>query len=233
MTDALPLQRQRIWDARTLLEDVVQRKVTAFRAPRFVVSSNTFLALESAGFEVDLSVCPQRLPFLSSQPGNLAWLTCPRSPYHPSYQSPFRRGDMRLWEVPTTSFLLPFTSLIYQSLGLRTARLMTRMFAAEARRCSRPVVFLCHPEEFVESSVMRPPAPKTLRAFVPRRDGGMAVRFWLYERDESVIFRSHMAMMQVIKNVAGAEFLTVDQYLERLSVGTNHPKGQGDRQPSE
>ena len=219
MTDPLEVQRRFLVEAKAIIEDTVQKRVTAFRAPTFFVSSATMVALEEAGFRVDLSVCPQRLSLISSQPGNFSWLIAPRSPYHPSYRSPFRRGDMRLWELPSSSFVIPFTSLVYQSLGQRAARAFARVLLDEGRRTGRPVVFTCHPEEFVPSDYVRPPAPKNFGAFVPKRSGGMAMRYWFYERDESKIFEGHMAMLRYLENVPGIRPVTVDEWLQRSHVG--------------
>ena len=214
VADSFETQRRALAQAKTIIEDAVEKGVTAFRAPTFRVSSTTMVALEATGFEVDLSVCPQRLSLISSQPGNLSWLLAPRSPYHPSYRSPFRRGEMRLWELPNSSCVIPFTSLVYQSLGQRAARTLARLFFEEGRRTGRPIVFTCHPEEFVPSDYVRPSVPKTLGAFVPRRSGGLAMRYWFYERDESKIFNGHMAMMRYLEDLPGITYVTVDEWLQ-------------------
>ena len=127
---------------------------------------------------------------------------------------------MSLWELPCTSFVVPYTSLVYQSLGLRTARALTQLFLAEGRLTGRPVVFTCHPEEFVPSQYVRPPVAKTLGSLVPRRSGGLAMRYWFYERDESKIYAGHMSMMQCLEGLPGIGFATVDEVLRELSVAS-------------
>lgn len=221
MIDSLRRQREALARSKELIEQEVQKQVTAFRAPTFMLSATTMRALEETGYQVDLSVTPQRLGLLSSQPGNLGWLACPRSPYHPSYRTPFRPGTMRLWEIPTSSFVVPFTSLLYQSLGLRVAKGFARGLLAEARWMRRPLVYLGHPEEFVSSTYVRPKIPMTLNALVPRRSGGIALRNRLYERDEQKIFESSVSMMGFFCGLDAVRYLTVDQYLERLNSSTD------------
>lgn len=230
VTDSLPTQREALAQSKDLLEQEVQTRVTAFRAPTFMLSATTMRALEETGYEADLSVTPQRLGLLSSQPGNLGWLTSPRSPYHPSQTTPFRAGRMRIWEIPTSSFLVPFTSLLYQSLGLAVARGFTRGLLAESRLMRRPVVYLCHPEELMASTYVRPRYPRTIKALIPKRNGGIALRNWFYERDEQKIFEASMSMMAFFGGLDGVEYLTVDEYLERLNQAANDglaPTGDG------
>ena len=215
--DPLETQRRNPVSAKAILEDVAQVEVTAFRAPTFRLSSRTLVALEEAGYKVDLSVNPQRLGLLSSQPGNLGWLLAPRRPYHPRRTDPFRPGSMELWEVPTTSFVVPFTSLLYQALGLATARAYARLMQVEARLTGAPLVFLLHPEELVPSTYVRPPPPKTLRALVPRANGGIDLRCWIYERDELRIHQTTLAFLDYLRAMKGIEYLTVDDYLRTLS----------------
>ncbi len=217
LTDSLRQQREALSRSKDLIEQEVQKQVTAFRAPTFLVSATTMRALEDTGYDVDLSVTPQRLGLLSSQPGNIGWLACPRSPYHPSYRTPFRPGSMRLWEIPTSSFIVPFTSLLYQSLGLRFAQGFARGLLAEARWMQRPLVYLAHPEELVPSTYVRPRVPMTINAFLPRSSGGIAIRTRLYEHDENEIFESSVKMMAFFGRLAAVEYLTVDQYLQRLA----------------
>lgn len=216
VTDSFETQRRNLAGAKAILEDAVQTEVTAFRAPTFRLSARTLEALEETGYTVDLSVNPQRLGLLSSQPANVGWLVAPRVPYHPRQTNPYRPGSMKLWEVPTTSFVVPFTSLLYQALGLRVARGYSRVMLAEARMTGAPVVFLLHPEELAPSSHIRPPYPKTLRSLIPRANGGIDVRYWIYERDESKIHQDTLSFLDHLRTQQGVRYLSVDEYLREL-----------------
>ena len=198
--------------AKTMLEDVVAREITAFRAPSFLISANTLLALEHCGFRVDVSVNSRRLPFLSSQVGNFHWLLAPGRPYHPNATNPYRRGDLRIWELPVSGFALPFISTLYQSLGLGFTRAFATLLLAEARLRYKPVVYMGHPEEFYPSRHVRPAtyhlgagAAATLmdwRLFVPVKNAGFRFRWLLYERDEFKIYDRSVKMLRFLASRA-------------------------------
>ena len=94
-------------EATNILEDATGNAITCFRAPNFRLSTRTLPFLAELGYKADSSVTPQRIPILSSCPWCFGWIGAPASPYHPSFLSPFRRGDLPLLEIPTSCFLLP------------------------------------------------------------------------------------------------------------------------------
>ena len=96
--DPLEVQIRNVKQAKDMIEAAIGEEITAFRAPSFVLSATTMVALDTCGYKVDLSVNSQRLSLISSQVGNFRWLTAPRRPYHPSRNNPYIRGDLRLWE---------------------------------------------------------------------------------------------------------------------------------------
>ena len=98
---------QLLRDATSILKDALGAPVTTFRAPDFRRGRRTLFFLSELGYKADLSVTPQRLSILSSSPWSLGWLFAPRSPYHPSERSPYRRGFLAVKEIPTSCFLIP------------------------------------------------------------------------------------------------------------------------------
>jgi hypothetical protein len=225
-SDSLEAQTTNLTLAKKVMEEHIGDTVASFRAPAFRISATTFQALERAGYKADLSVCSQRLGFLSSQITNWRWMFAPRNPYNPSPYNPFRRGSMRLTAVPTTSFLVPFTAMAEQVLGLTAMKLLTLAFSAESQMRSGPVVYMGHPEEFRASSRTRPRYRFSVDSFVPGRTYGFPVRWALFERDEAKIYRDNNAFVQFL---AGRfRFCTVRDYLVETGFGTALPiRGPG------
>jgi hypothetical protein len=217
LNDSLDKQIDYLKRAKEKIEAVSEVEVTAFRAPGFIISSNTMIALEQCGYKADLSVNSQRLSILSSQIGNFHWLIAPRVPYHPSSTNPYCPGDLSIWEIPTTALVVPFTSMLYQALGASFTRMFARIMIKEARSMhNKPVVYMCHPEEFYPSNHIRPKWKLSWRLFAPRKNRGFQIRQLLYERDEYQIHLRTMEMMRFFGECEQLEYLTVDQYLTRI-----------------
>ena len=214
---AAPLETQIAYIRRAtdLLEQAAQTPVTAFRGPGFCVSPSTLLALEHCGYRADLSVNPQRLGPLSTQVGNVGWLTAPRRPYHPRRTNPYRPGDLALWEIPTTACILPFTSMVYQYLGLGFTRWFSRGLFAEARIRRTPLVYMGHPEEFFPSRTVHPRLRLKWHLFYPRKGSGFRARHLLQERDEHRIYQRNREMIRFLCAQEDFQFLTVNEYLDR------------------
>ena len=100
-------QRRRLGVATAVLEHVTGRKVTAFRAPVFRVSGTTLRLLDELGYTADVSINAQRLDVLSADPFSVRQLLAPRRPYHPSASNAFRRGTLRIWEIPLSAAGVP------------------------------------------------------------------------------------------------------------------------------
>jgi Uncharacterized protein conserved in bacteria (DUF2334) len=215
-----PLERQRrtIELAKDMMESSLQVPIRAFRAPRFRVSNTTLIALEETGFSADLSVTPQRLGLLSSQPSNIGWLRAPRSPYHPSWENAFRRGTMRIWEIPTTAFLLPLTSMVYQAFGVRVLQWFASALIAEARLSGAPVVYVGHPEEFHPNGIVRHKVERRARDLIPRAGKGFRARHWFYERDGSRVCEMNRVVCDGFRGRPSVTFETVSQCLRRLGT---------------
>jgi hypothetical protein len=226
-TDPIEVQIRNLQQAKAMIEAAIGVEVTAFRAPSFVLSAATMVALEACGYKADLSVNSQRLSLISSQVGNFRWLTAPRRPYHPSRSNPYTRGDLKVWEIPVSAFVLPFMSTMYQALGLQFTRLFAGAMIYEASALNHPIVYMAHPEEFYPSEYVR---PKTYhfgssgqtdglgwRLFVPKRNAGFRIRWLLYERDELKIYRDTLEVARFLAERHDVEFVTVTEYLSRLT----------------
>ena len=229
--DPLDVQIAYLQQAKDAIEAVTGVAVTAFRAPSFIVSATTLRALEHCGYRADLSVNSRRVSLISSQIGNVRWLTAPSRPYHPRHDNPYARGRLDLLEIPHSALGLPFTSTLYQALGLTFARGFATMIIADARfGRDRPVVFMAHPEEFYPSRHLRPAmyhigrrAPSLgrmrWRLFLPQRNGGIRARWLLYDRDEHRIFRNTIKMTKFLVEQRRLLPMTVDQYLAQHDAG--------------
>ncbi len=218
-TDPLETQISTLRQAKLLLEEATGTEITTFRAPAFIMSATTLCALEEVGYTADASVNSQRWGVLSSQVSNIGWLTAPRTPYHPSYTDPYRRGTMRLWEVPMTAFVLPYTSLVYQALGVRFMRTFARCLHGEAKYLrKKPVVYMAHPEEFSSSNFVRRRPKMRAKLLLPMPTQGIRARRLLLERDEHRIYEMTMEMFTFLMQQRDTfQFLTVDGYLRTLA----------------
>lgn len=229
--DPLDVQISYLQEAKDRIENATGVSVTAFRAPAFIISATTLRALEHCGYRADLSVNSGRVSLISSQIGNVRWLTAPRRPYHPRHDNPYARGRLDLWEIPQTALVLPFTSTLYQVLGLTFARAFATLIIKQAGFArDRPVVFMAHPEEFYPSRHIRSAmyhfgntvtslGPMRWRLFLPERNSGFRVRWLLYERNEHKIFVNTIKMTRFFVEQRALVPMTVDQYLARLDSG--------------
>ena len=149
-----------LYKATLCIEQTVGKRPRSFRGPSMTTSVATQRALVEAGYEADFSVCPQRLDLLTCRGASLGWLTAPRVPYHPSYSSPYRRGDIELLVVPLSSFGLPLVSGLLYLFGYSFVKTLFRLLLIEARKIGAPIVYLFHSYEFARfvrnSDVQRP-----------------------------------------------------------------------------
>ena len=120
-------QKIKLIESKKRTEEITNKEIVSFRAPVFKINGDTIRALDEAGFKIDSSICPQRLGIFSSDVTNFGWLYSPRKPYHPSYKNPFVRGKALLWEIPVSSFILPFMS----NIGMAFGRTLEKFFFQE------------------------------------------------------------------------------------------------------
>lgn len=207
-------------EATDTLADTLGTAISSFRAPAFRLGPRTLSFLAELGYKADLSVTPQRLSLLSSSPWSFGWLGAPRAPYRPRAGQPFRRGDLPLLEIPTSSCILPLSHGTIANLPIWISRTLASALAEEARYMPRVVVAMFHPEAVVgETEPWRPVF--RWRDLLPSRFGGVRARFYfLLERDPAVIQRRTLATIRQLREVAGLPSVSVDTFLATTSVPT-------------
>jgi peptidoglycan/xylan/chitin deacetylase (PgdA/CDA1 family) len=209
----LPYNEQlfRIERATKILEGFVG-KVTAFRAPGARISSTTLKILEKSGYIADSSISSQRFDLASSNM-NPKLLFAPRMPYHPKESDTFRKGNMKIWEIPISAFMLPFISGTLSVFGLGFMKRFFNVLYKESQRTGKPIVYLIHPTEFLASENYGVPASWF---FSPRmwRVQGNPVRYFLFRRDGKVLFDENKELFAYMKTFKGIKFMTVDEYIK-------------------
>jgi hypothetical protein len=183
--------------------------------------------LAEHGYLADSSVCSQRIDLVSSNLLNLNWVFSPRRPYHPQWNSAFKRGDVPIWEVPISAVVLPFISSVVQVLGLSFMKPFFRLLFVESRFTGKPVVYLAHPTEFAvddgqekRQRTFRQRCAKYLKpeyfspAFI--RTHGFRLRKVLYHMDGSTLFDVTRQLFDYMSSFTCVEFMTVGEYAARL-----------------
>ena len=218
------MQRAYIEEATNRLEAVTGRPVQAFRSPRVKISAITLQILAERGYLSDSTVCSQRLDLVSSNLINKGWLLAPRRPYHPHQTSPFKRGDLPIWEVPISALVAPFISGSLNVFGLRLMKILFRLLYAESRCTGKPIVYLAHPPEFVRSGSRK-------RFFAPRyfsptyiRTHGFLIRRALYRMSGETWFNATRELFAYMSSYPGVTFMTSSEYVNYLEDHT----GTGD-----
>lgn len=154
--DVLSLNEQieHLKKAKDILENISGHNVISFRAPALRVNENTPIALSATGFKTDSSIAPQRIDmFLSfGSKKKLKWLTAPRSPYFTQKNDLSKKGDSDIFEIPVSSFLLPYAGTIMRLSPCITG-FIRYMLSIESKKTGRPLVFLTHPNEFIDEEI--------------------------------------------------------------------------------
>lgn len=209
----LPYDEQfsRIEKATKILEDFVG-KVTAFRAPGVRLSATTLQILENLGYIADSSISSQRFDLASSNM-NPKLIFAPRHPYHPKESDAFRKGSMKIWEIPISAIVLPFISGTLSVFGLRFMKHFFNVLYKESFRTGKPIVYLTHPTEFLASENHGVPASWF---FSPRmwRVQGNPVRYFLFRANGKVIFEEHKKLFAYMKTFKRIMFITIEEYLK-------------------
>ncbi|MBN1337744.1 MAG: polysaccharide deacetylase family protein [Bacteroidales bacterium] len=154
--DVLSLEEQidHLQRAKDILQNICGQEVISFRAPALRVNRFTARALEKTGFKTDSSVAPQRMDmFLSfGSKKKLKWLTAPRSPYFTSPDDLAKKGYGNIFEIPVSSFLLPYTGTMMR-ISPSLISVARSFLALESQLFNRPVLFLIHPNELIEEEI--------------------------------------------------------------------------------
>jgi hypothetical protein len=218
--DRMPeaMQQAYLREATSKLEAVVDGSIRAFRSPRVKISATTLRLLAEHGYLADSSICSQRLDIISSNFINKGWLLAPRRPYRPHHTSPFKRGDLSIWEVPLSALIVPFTSKVLSVLGLPAMTLLFRLLYTESRRTGKPIVYLSHPTEFISAGkkgrsrvLARFLKPKFLSPSYIRTHG-LLLRNLLLRMDGDTLFNSSRELFTYVASLPGVTFMTVSEY---------------------
>jgi peptidoglycan/xylan/chitin deacetylase (PgdA/CDA1 family) len=201
-------------EATRLLEDVLGKPVTSFRAPVFRLSNHTLRLLAELGYRADLSVTPQRLSLLSSTPGCFQWLWAPRAPYHPHRTSPYRCGELDLIEIPTSCVLLPFAHATMTGIRSRGMSAMLEILAWEARHFNRVLVLLLHPESIAGEDFYWGKRRLRWSDFIPRRNGGLSLRYHFGDIPPEESRRLSEELLARLRGQPDLCEMSVDDYLD-------------------
>jgi peptidoglycan-N-acetylglucosamine deacetylase len=130
------------------IEDKIQEKPICFRGPFMSTSSITQSVLIKNGYLADFSVCSQRFDIFNSKGGNIGWLLAPRLPYRSSERSPFKKGNLPIWNIPLSCIGLPFISGLLYLFGMKFMKKIFRLLLKESLKTQKPIVYLFHSYEF-------------------------------------------------------------------------------------
>lgn len=215
------LQDSYIEQATRKLAALAGRPPRSFRSPRVKTSAYTLKKLGDYGYWTDSSVCSQRLDLVSSNLINPGWLGAPRRVYHPHRESPFKAGDLSLWEIPVSAMILPLISSTFRVLGLFAMKTLFRILYAEARLTGKPIVYLAHPVEFRDRKKLRQSQnnqPGKLyfnRRFFSLsfiRTHGFKMRNLLYRADGDVLLAKTRQFFAYMTSFPGVTPMTAAEY---------------------
>lgn len=153
--DVMPFAKQvkHLRDSKNLLEDISGQEVISFRAPALRVNMDTSRALIETGYKIDSSVASQRFDMFLSFGGlkKLNWLLAPRKPYFAAEENLFKKGQSDLVEVPLSAMGLPYVGTTMRIFPTLTS-VQRSVLAAESKMTGKPIVFIVHPNEFIDES---------------------------------------------------------------------------------
>lgn len=160
-------QLQCLTYAKNILESVAGR-VTSFRAPALRINAHTIRVLEKLDFKTDSSVASQRFdgPFSLGTKEKIGWLFAPRSPYYPSYDSPFKMGKSSVLEIPISAIIIPYIGTTMRISPFIT-RIIEKFLFMESFKTGKPIVFIIHPNECLTKNDMEVD-PKEV-PFIPKK----------------------------------------------------------------
>jgi hypothetical protein len=211
-SNPVAVQQKNLACAKQLLEHAVGTSVGTFRAPAFRISNETLQVLDGLGYVADLSVCSERFPLLSSQIDNYRWMCAPRMPYHPRQNNPYERGALALLEIPTSAALVPLMSSV-NSVSVLLNELVTDILKYEASIVRKPIVYQCHPEDFILYEQHRQRFHFAWRSLLPSDRYGIPLRWALQETDGRVLFQRNQQFLAFLRNTQTFQFMIVNAYI--------------------
>jgi hypothetical protein len=222
--DQMPkeMQRSYIAEATERLEALTGDRIRVFRAPRVKVSALTLKLLTENGYLADSSVCSQRIDLVSSNLINLGWVFAPRRPYRPHSRSAFRVGCVPIWEIPVSATVAPFISTTLKVFGLRTMKALFRLLYVESRHTGKPIVYLAHHTEFLDSegdgrwrNWRQFAKPEHFRpSFI--RAHGLRLRNLLYRVTGQTMIEYTRELLDYISSLPDITFMTIGEYTARI-----------------
>ncbi|MCX6358035.1 MAG: polysaccharide deacetylase family protein [Candidatus Aureabacteria bacterium] len=149
-----------IADSTQAIEEATGEKCRGFRAPTYNVNGAILRILEENGYEYDSSILPTFISPLyraanrlslkrSFAYGSIRHTGAPLAPYHPDEERVWRRGGMKIVEVPISTmpfFRLPFHASYVFQFGMpvfRVGELLTRA-------AGTPLIYIFHARELAE-----------------------------------------------------------------------------------
>ncbi|MCD6117681.1 polysaccharide deacetylase family protein [bacterium] len=200
-------QRDMLSQATTKLKKITGQEIKSFRGPRVKTSEITQKILVELGYNVDSSVCSQRVDFISSNLINPGWIKAPRLPYHPHKNSAFKKGEVPILVVPVSAIVIPFISGSLYTFGLNWMKVLFNSLYEESLITGKPIVYLLHPAEFARKEK---PA---------RRKFSVKVEGFKFRRS-SVIFEQNInkryelnrKLFEFMAFHKGIRFMTTDQF---------------------
>lgn len=151
--DVLPIEDQinHLKLSKEKLENICNKKVISFRAPVLRVNGSTEEALSTVGFKIDSSVSSQRMDMFLSFGAikKLKWILAPRRPYYTKKKNLFAKGNGSVFEIPVSALGLGYigtTLRIWPSI----TSIIRYLLHFESIFTGKPIVFLTHPNEFID-----------------------------------------------------------------------------------
>jgi peptidoglycan/xylan/chitin deacetylase (PgdA/CDA1 family) len=147
--------------SRELLERVSGKEVISFRAPALRINENTSTALSETGFKIDSSVASQRMDMFLSFGAlkKLNWIVAPRLPYFTNVHKLWRKGKGRVFEIPISALVIPYIGTAMRILPVLT-RVIRSLLHLENTMNGKPIVFLTHPNEFIDEEKKTSKVPR-------------------------------------------------------------------------
>ncbi len=216
--NAMSYEKQKtiLRESKERIEQVTAQEVVSFRAPVFKINGDTIRALQENGFKADLSVNPQRVGIFRSEVSNVGWLFAPRTPYHPSFVNPFRKGNSKIWEIPQSAFIIPFMSNINIAFGESFMKLFFKILYVETRFKNNPIVYMVHPEEIYPRDYVYY-YKFEWQHLLPSKTHGFRFRHFLFHnRNGKKISREIINLLKMMKDLKYINFLTAKEMVGLL-----------------
>ena len=211
-------QLEHLKKAKAILEDIAGVPVVSFRAPALRVNQYTAKALKEAGFMIDSSVAPQRMDLFMSlgSKNKMQWLGAPRMAYEAAKENLARKGDSGIYEIPVSSFGLPYIGTLMR-ISPTMNRLARYLLFLETKDTNKGVNFLFHPSEGVaendEQTITRKRTDNVVAHFF---SDILRVKLKKRHLDESAfdLFEEELAFWRKKEYL----FTTLKQYVETVKI---------------